>query len=468
MYKGKKYYLILIPEKIYHILPVIENLLRPKIKGYSSDNLKEIISIIACHIRKDDNRTPLKITYIKKLVPQGDKYLSGLIDLEVVQRSGNPIPGIISYKYNFAPEYWSKYKTFSLDNPKLISRIEKAQHELRREAAKSVRGHSEQIKYLKQLTITNDYIDFIESTYKADTERYNYIKASATRIINGDIFYSVDKTSGRFHSNVTNMAKGLRPYLRIRGESLVNIDIKNSQPYLSTIILTNPRKVSYMTKNPAFAMLLQSLKVPMSQDVKKYISLVINGQLYEYLMQEFLKEGLDLTRGETKTQVLRILFAKNWMPKDKINRKARKVFINRFPTVHKIFSKVRGREKGDRFVMFNRFSILLQSIESYLMLDVIMKRIDKELPNTIAVTVHDSIMTGIMTNNVEAVRNIMAEELTSFVGFSPNIKIEENIELKENACTKRMAMMEEREEKSNTNSNQYVATTSVSLNLSVN
>jgi hypothetical protein len=57
-------------------------------------------------------------------------------------------------------------------------------------------------------------------------------------------------------------------------------------------------------------------------------------------------------------------------------------------------------------------------------LDVILKRIYKELPGTIAVTIHDSIMTGIATNNVEAVRQIMIDELTVFVGFRPQTKIE--------------------------------------------
>jgi len=251
------------------------------------------------------------------------------------------------------------------------------------------------------------------------------------------------------------MAKGLSPFLRINGEPLVNIDIKNSQPYLSTILLTDPGKVSWMTKNPAFAMLLQSLKVSLSKDVKQYISLVISGQIYEYLMSEFSKEGLHLTRTETKGQVLRILFARNRLPKEEVNRKARQIFIKSFPTVHRIFSKVRGHEKGDKFHNFKRFAILLQRIESYLMLDIILKRIYKELPGTIAVTVHDSIMTGILTNNVEAVRKIMNEELTFFIGFPPKINIERLLRENEE---------ENREEKKRTFSNQYDAINLISIN----
>jgi hypothetical protein len=161
------------------------------------------------------------------------------------------------------------------------------------------------------------------------------------------------------------------------------------------------------------------LKVSQNEDVKKYIYMVASGHFYEYLMQEFSIEGLKLTRKETKLQVLRILFARNRMPKDEINRKARQIFIARFPTVHRIFSKVRGRAENS-----NRFSILLARIESYLMLNVILKRINKELPNIIAMTIHDSIMTGILTDEVEAVREIMNDVLTEFIGFQPKIEIE--------------------------------------------
>jgi predicted HAD superfamily phosphohydrolase YqeG len=86
------------------------------------------------------------------------------------------------------------------------------------------------------------------------------------------------------------------------------------------------------------------------------------------------------------------------------------------------------------------------------MLDVILKRIYKELPGTIAVTVHDSIMTGILTNNVEAVRKIIVDELTYFIGFQPQIKIERDIE--------------ENKEKEiiHTTSNYYPAQTIVSCN----
>ena len=306
------------------------------------------------------------------------------------------------------------------------------------------------MKFLKQLSINPDYKKLIQERYGHDEVVYNSNLASGIRIENNDIFYTVDRTSGRFHSNLTNLPKYLRKCIRIKNTPLVNIDIKNCQPYLSTILLTHPNKVCNLTKNTSFALMLQSLNIPNTQDVNKYISLAVSGELYEYLMDEFAKEGLVLNRSETKSQVLRILFARNRLPQDEVNRKARQIFISRFPKVHRVFSKIRGSDKGDKFVSFKRFAILLQRIESHLILDVIIKRINKERPEIIAVTVHDSIMTEAKATSISYVQNVMKEELTRFVGFEPKLALEGILEeIKEN-------------ERRYINYNQYGATTSVS------
>lgn len=417
-------YFQLIPEKVNQEMEAIEAILRTEIKNYSGDYLKEVISIIACHVRKDNEDTPLRSIYTRRIIPYAERYLEALTELGIIYRSPYYIPGEISYRYNFTPDYKSKYIALPLNNQKLIRRIREAYAEIGKEAVKTIRGCATQVKYLRQLSLADGWEELVNS-YKDDTEVYNSVLASAMRIVNNDIFYSRDATERRFHSNVTNMKKELRPYLRVNGKPLLNIDIKNSQPYLSTIILTYPQKVVWLTKNIAFSMLLQSLKVSTNEDVKKYIKLVADGLFYEYLIKEFASEGVDLTRLEAKIQVLRILFAPNRLPKDEINRKCRLTFKRSFPTVHRIFSKVRGRDQGNKFENSNRFSILLASIESYLMIDVILRRIYKEHPGTIALTIHDSIMTGILTDDVEAVRKIMIDELTKFVGFSPKIEIED-------------------------------------------
>jgi len=75
MNKERRTYYQLMPEKVKEALPAIEALISPEIKGYCRDYLKEVVSIVACHVRKDEEATPLKLSYIKALVPQGDRYL---------------------------------------------------------------------------------------------------------------------------------------------------------------------------------------------------------------------------------------------------------------------------------------------------------------------------------------------------------------------------------------------------------
>lgn len=369
----RNYYQIL-PEKVYQELSEIVDLIRPEIIGFKLDYLKEVISVIACNVRKDNEDPPLKMTYFRRLVPYAEKYLNNLVEIGVIKRSPFYIPKEISYRYSFTPEYESKYIIQPLNNAKLIHRINKAYTVTGKEAVKNVRECSFQVKFLKQLTLADGWEELVNS-YRDDTEVYNSVLASAMRIVNNDIFYSRDATERRFHSNVTNMKKELRPYLRVNGKPLVNVDIKNSQPYLSTIILTYPAKVAHLAKNISLSMLLQSLKVSTNQDVKNYIKLVADGLFYEYLMKEFASEGIVLSRDDTKKHMLRILFAPNKLPKNEINRKCRLIFKKCFPTVHRIFSKVRGRDQGNKFENSNRFFILLATIESYLVLDVIMKRI---------------------------------------------------------------------------------------------
>ena len=53
-----------------------------------------------------------------------------------------------------------------------------------------------------------------------------------------------------------------------------------------------------------------------------------------------------------------------------------------------------------------------------------MKRINQELPGTVALSIHDSIMTNNNPIYINRVRKIMVEEFSNFVGFEPKIKVE--------------------------------------------
>lgn len=429
--KTKLFYYQLIPYKINNDFQQIEAEVKLQIKGYQADYLRQMISIVAWHIRKDMGYARLNMKYLKAQVPQGDKYMHELVVLGIVIKGGQPVKGVKCFEYSFAPEWDSKYIPIPLYNQMLIRRIALLRAKIEKEHRKTIRGHAKQDDYLKQLTIDESFYEYMESEWEGNNNQYRNIMASATRITNHDYFCKRDPTSRRLHSNVTNMAKVLRKYLRVDGKTLINIDIKNSQPYLSTLLLTHPEKAANFAKDDELKNLLKEIKITGSRDITHYIELVTTGKIYEYLVDEFSKEELVMDRKASKRQMLRTLYAKNRKPKDPDNRKAREIFVRLFPNVHKIFSKIRGRGKGEKYKTYNnkfktykRFAILLQRIESHLVLDVIMKRVYTELPKIFVLTIHDSLLTINDSKTAEAIQKIMHEELEKFVGFAPITVIE--------------------------------------------
>jgi hypothetical protein len=402
-----KYYFC-IPEKVMEILPDLETLASDEIPHFNILYLKELITLIAMNQRKNEGQARLKTAYIKKLVPCYEKYFRFLIDLGVIRRTGQYIPGEVSYSYSFTPEFNSRYKYFPVNDMQLVRRIQN--NNLGRNKRSKYPG---QAGFIRKMTINPEAFEAVKSF--PTVEKFNAGLASILKIQQKDIFYSVDNTSGRFHSNLTNLPESLRQFIRINGKQLTNIDIKNSQPYLSTILLTDPGKVSPFAKSRELSMLLQTLKCIDSIDVTMFVYLTIKGKIYEFLMEK----GFAQDRREAKRQLFVIMFG----PGSYWSRQ-HEIFESWFPSVYERFAIIKGHAKGNKFESYKRFAILLQSIEAHLVLDTILPRIYKEHPVTIAVTIHDSVMTSILTSDVEAVKKIVNDELTKFVGYKPTLKIE--------------------------------------------
>ncbi len=412
---NEKYkYSQLIPWRIFEDIQEIENHVKPKIKGYKREYLFEVISLVASKIRKEENGDEsgqLQIKYLKDLVPQGHLYLYELIDLGIIIRTGRYLVGDRSFSYKFSENFNGKYKRIELSNMKLLRRIEKVHQSSRQKLKSSTRGRSEQIKNLRKLKIEDAVFDEIERLYPdGENQKYNYALSVAVGIKNGAIRYNVDKTSQRFHSNVTNLPSALVPFLRIDGKELSEVDIKNSQPFLSSILFTNPSKFSFLA-DEEFAMILQSLQVNVSEDVMRYLSLVTSGHIYEFVQDEAVKYNLVLDRDSAKSHVFRFLFGAIYTPKQHEKKSVNEIFYNNFPTVCSVLTQLKKCH-------YKSLAIFLQRIESYLMLEIIGKRIDSEIG--VFLTKHDSIL---LTDNVEGAKKIVNEVFSDFLSITPKLKV---------------------------------------------
>lgn len=271
------------------------------------------------------------------------------------------------------------------------------------------------------LTIDPNVFDFIEKHFgDKNLDSYNYAIASATRIRNKDFTYSIDNTSFRFHSNITNMPKFIAPFLRVGGHPLFEIDIKNSQPFLSAGLLLHPGRYAKLARNKKLTSLLQSLNIPDSADIKHYISLATSGLIYEYLRNRAWETGINIStnpveaRQQVKKELFRIMFGLSYLPSKDIKREMTLLFKHEFPTVWDIFSQIKGS-----YHEYNRFAILLQRVESHLMLDLVAKEIMRRNFG-VFLTKHDSVY---LTDNVQAVTSIVRGVFEKFTGLIPEIKI---------------------------------------------
>ncbi len=275
---------------------------------------------------------------------------------------------------------------------------------------------------------------FNEKKKKDPETQYRFAKANVELIASGNIVCTVDGTVGRMHTVLTNMKSDLRNLITYLGAPLVSIDIKNSQPYLSTILTTiqetkrgrhplNTLKQQIQTTinqtHPNSSLMLEEMNELFDkQDFTIFKNLVsynkhgANGEdLYTYM----LKKGKELNlpyanRREAKEGMFEVLFSSN-----RHHSQAKRLFRELFPSVDKLFRSLKELDHS----LLPR---LLQKIESFILLRVVTKRIARRYPSAHLFTIHQSIVTTL--DYRERVRTMMHDELTKIVGLEPKLKDE--------------------------------------------
>lgn len=235
--------------------------------------------------------------------------------------------------------------------------------------------------------------------------------------------FSVDGTGRRLHSLLTRCNKGLRNYITYKDSQLVSIDLKNSQPFLLLLLMNTEFLKSDMFYELSYRMnisqkYLCSIILPLSSKIQcrkefqRFKCHVSEGSLYELFINEMQLHGeFDQVKKDAKMGVMIALYSN----KGTHSSGAKKVFQKKFPLIYKFINAIKD-------VRYKNVAILLQRIESYLILDVVCKRIARERPSMPIYTIHDSIVTTV--GNEEFVKAVMQDELLREVGVQPNVSIE--------------------------------------------
>lgn len=265
-------------------------------------------------------------------------------------------------------------------------------------------------------------------------------------IKNGNFNPSRDTNINRFHSNLTRLRRELRNYLTYKGEKLINIDLSNSQPFIS-LFLFNPKNYKgdallkqkidkeksckekkgkvvnnyinspYSTTITSPYTMVGEISVShINKRIQRYIDLVVSGKLYSYLQEEFnkrLEEPIDDYR-ELKQVIFLLYYSKNgfYYQKGALHKR---IFDELFPEVYNVFYKIKKEDQ-------NALSNLLQRKESNIFIDKICNRIAIEYPEAPIDTIHDSVTTTYKYQ--DKVQKIMEEELKFSIGYQPSFKLD--------------------------------------------
>jgi hypothetical protein len=252
--------------------------------------------------------------------------------------------------------------------------------------------------------------------------------------------YSFSGAGHRFYTPISNLKRELRNFLTYDGQPLIEVDMKNSQPFLATKLFDlpfwqhskNSKNLNLkgldtdiynkVKNNNYYNDIITLLKTSETlnhkeSDLEKYVYLVVNGRFYEYIQEHFERlfpERFNC-RCNVKQEVLRIFYVEN-KNTDKSFYQPCKIFKYHFPLVYELFRLIKETQS-------NYLPIILQRIESFLILDVICKKISALHPHIPLFTIHDSILTT--QGNEAIVEDIMAREIQNWTGHKASFGMKE-------------------------------------------
>jgi hypothetical protein len=256
--------------------------------------------------------------------------------------------------------------------------------------------------------------------------------------------YKTDETGNRLHSQLTNMKKHSRYFLRYEGQHLVSIDLKASQPYLLTI----PMKQDFWKSNRKGKIRAKTIYPELYNNINKFNkvrpnlsttslkSLIHKGfqndgfskidwerdfyiQFMEYVRANFADNKRVLksfeTREKTKKNIMLLLFD------TEVKKYASLIlpFKKQNPALYRMMDQLKNMTVDGTN---NNLPILLQRIEAFLMLETITKEIATDHPQIPLFTIHDSILTT--AEHADVVRKYLCRILEQHTGLKPGYHIE--------------------------------------------
>lgn len=159
-------------------------------------------------------------------------------------------------------------------------------------------------------------------------------------------------------------------------------------------------------------MILKTVQQTDKQNIDRYTEDVIEGVIYERIQSTLVELFNEhYSRSAVKREVLRQLYADN-----RLSTPVKLAMKKLYPGMSLLVAKLK---RGDKYFLPK----LMQSIEAFLVVDVVAKRISEEYPDMPIFTIHDNIATTV--GNEAIVKSLFQEEIGKMFGASPSLRIEQ-------------------------------------------
>ena len=413
-----------------------------EIKGYKPDYAVYILSCVSTpsydeQTEESTKFVPLHSKILRNVVHNYPQYIKYFTRIGVLESDNKYFAGVRCKAYAITEEFigknkrvvtkdWTLYRNLSKD---IFSPFKKpAQHDIA--IIRQEKTFSD-----GKLEMQKGALRWIKRELKKKKDdyginRYNYDIAMYYKYQEGEHKITRDTTTKRLHSTLTRTPRRLRKFLTYQGKPLIELDLTNSQPYMSLLLFkylfwkedgpgihSNTKALitkvtSNALKKPPY-MLQQMLESPGSNGIEAYGYMVENNELYDWIAR-LAREGstsdksVVYDRNFGKNAIFNLFFSSNQFPSKKYDSLLL-AFREKLPAVFEIFTQVKALD-------YKVLSHLLQLIEAHLVLDLTIPKMPKEIP---AFTIHDSIVT--IPEHADTVKRIFFDTISEATGNTPRI-----------------------------------------------
>lgn len=248
---------------------------------------------------------------------------------------------------------------------------------------------------------------------------------------------------GRFHSNHTRLKREMRPYLRLNGQPLVEIDVRNCQPLLfawlvcshysedrietrfnmdkslsnnnkeqSNTALSNTTPYVSLKDVPGLIKPLKN-RSQIPGDALKLLDICEQGEFYEHFLKAAGYGKVDDDLRQKKKQSILTQFYDNWSRSYSESYEFLNVLKRDFPSAYDVCEAVKQTNYQD-------LARLMQRVESHVVIDSICEVLRAECPRMPIITVHDAIFTT--AKYTAQLKDIMRNEFRNKLGVSVMFK----------------------------------------------